>query len=388
MAYLNVCSNFVHNLTIHKRSGSRPDVMVDFIKYFEDSYKFYLSYNYRSPSNIVNISKRLIDYNVKRNQKEILAFRKNNSLVNTFYCENEKDEVEKVVNKLLELKDDKEFTFKENALLFRTNLESHKAIEMMYKNRIPFQLMNSSYTFFDHYICKDIISYMKLAMDISDKKSFLSIINRPKRYLAKLYLEKLKINPFKVDCIDYIYGLPKQGLYVLRELSQLRRKLLKLKKLSTSDAIGYILDDIGYTKYIKERAIKSSTNYMEELKIVEELKEISKDYEKIEQFLDYFEGLISSIHKSQYDSSRDSILLSTIHGVKGMEFNNVFIINCIEDYLPHKNSLEKNIEEERRLFYVAITRTKERLFLYVPKYIKDKDKMVSRFIGECGLELL
>jgi len=69
-----------------------------------------------------------------------------------------------------------------------------------------------------------------------------------------------------------------------------------------------------------------------------------------------------------------------------MEFNNVFIINCIEDYLPHKNSLEKNIEEERRLFYVAITRTKERLFLYVPKYIKDKDKMVSRFIGECGLK--
>lgn len=185
---------------IYSFRGSKPEYMVSFNEDFKDARKVYLSINYRSKLNIVDISKKVIKYNLKRNKKKINSFKENRGVIRYSkpYDETAQgEEIASIIEKSIDAVD-------ENAILYRTNMEARSLIDTFTRKRIPFVLLDKGYNFFDHFICKDILSYLRLAININDKGSFINIINKPFRYISKATIAYVKTSNEYKNSFDLI----------------------------------------------------------------------------------------------------------------------------------------------------------------------------------------
>ncbi|URZ01361.1 ATP-dependent helicase [Clostridium felsineum] len=372
---------------IYSFRGSRPDCMVDFDKIFSKGKKFFLNTNYRSVSNIVKISKHLIENNEKRNSKNINANKVSDGNITIINSKNENIEADKITIEIEKLKNISEYSYSDIAILYRTNVESRSLIDSFIRKNIPFKFLDREYNFFEHFICKDISAYLKLSIDEFDRESFLRIINRPFRYISKINLQKVKNYRNRESVFDILKNLEDLPIFQIRDIEKLQEKIRSLNKMSLLSAVQFVISDLGYADYIQDYAIKRGFNVEEMMDIIEEFKSSCEGYNNIIRFLAHIEEVKEKIKENKVDKNRDTVLLSTIHGVKGMEFKNVFIVNCNEENIPHKNSIEENIEEERRLFYVGITRAIENLWISIVSELKGCVRKPSRFIKECKLNL-
>ncbi|MDS1002799.1 ATP-dependent helicase [Clostridium sporogenes] len=369
---------------IYSFRGSKPECMVNFNDYFENGEKIYLRYNYRSPKNIVDISRNLIINNRLRNNKKIEAYNNydKNIVLKSFLNEREQaDEISKIIEGSIK----RGYDYKDIAILYRTNMESRSLTDVFFKKRIPFRLLDKGYNFFYHFVCRDILTYMQVCIDPYDKKGFLKIINKPFRYISKLNVERVRRYKYAKNSFDILKEQKDIQPFQIKNLENLEKDINKMNKMSAQDAIGHIMHTLGYENYIKEYSERIKIDKEELLQIVDELKEAAEGYTSILTFLVHVEEVEKEINKKEVNEN--SVILSTIHGVKGMEFKNVIIINCNEGNIPYSKAEEEvNIEEERRLFYVGVTRAKENLYLTVPKVIRGKNKDTSNFIKECKLD--
>lgn len=363
--------------------GSKPDCMVNFKEDFIDGQKVFLSINYRSYKNIVDLSKKLIRNNKMRNSKDIEAFRGEAAGINIGYFPNESRQAEEVINNIQKIRGLTEGKYKDNAVLYRTNVESRSIIDICIRKKIPFKLLDKEYNFFEHFICKDIIAYLKLSLDMQDRESFFRIINKPFRYISKLNIEKVKGYPIQDNCFDILLMVDELPVFQIKNINELKKDINKLNHMSLKSAIDFIILDIGFYQHLSEYSAKFKVDISEMEEILEEFKAAAAEFNNIRDFLNHVEEVKSEIEKNKKRQAGDFIILSTIHGVKGMEFKNVFIINCNEENIPHANSLPNNVEEERRLFYVAVTRSIDNLWIGVPKTLRGKAKEASRFVEEC-----
>ncbi len=366
--------------------GSKPECMVNFPKIFTGGKKIYLSKNYRSKSNIVDISKNLIKNNVMRNEKEIVANKTEKGNILVLNNANENSQAEEIYQNIVKLKVINGINYSDFVILYRTNVESRSLIDNFIRRKIPFKLLDKEYNFFEHFICKDILSYLKLSIDNTDKASFLRIINKPFRYIGKLSLEKVKSYGFKEDLFEILKNVDDLPIFQMKAADKLKQNIQGLNKKSLGWAIQTIISELGYNDYITEYSQKFKNDMNELLQIIEEFKKSAEGYKSIVGFLAHVDEVSEELKNIKKDSTKDAVILSTIHGVKGMEFKNVFIINCCEETIPHKSGIEKNLEEERRLFYVGITRAIDNLWLGISRDIRGKTKEPSRFVAECGLE--
>jgi DNA helicase-2/ATP-dependent DNA helicase PcrA len=367
--------------------GSKPECMVEFHKVFKGGKKLFLSLNYRSTDNIVDLSKGLIKNNVMRNGKEIISARKDIKDISILKCVNENGEADEIALKIEKLIALSEGRYKDNAILYRTNVESRSLVDVLIRKKIPFRLMDKEYNFFEHFICKDLLAYLKLALDSCDRESFTRVINRPFRYVSKINIEKLKQHKYKEDCFDILTSIEGMPVFQIKAINELKKDINYLNKLNLRSAVDFIIMDIGYIDYLREYSKKYKIDLNDLEEVLEEFKEASSQFKSIVPFLLHVEEVGMELKKNSKIMDEDRVILSTIHGVKGMEFKNVFIINCVEDILPHANSLESNIEEERRLMYVAITRAIDNLYMFIPRNLRGKTKDESRFIKECCANL-
>lgn len=367
--------------------GSKPECMVDFHNLFNGGKKVYLNTNYRSVSNIVDISKKLISNNVLRNVKNISADKKEKGNISILNNINENTQAEEISGTITKMKFANNSGYSDFAVLYRTNVESRSLIDNFIRKDIPFRLLDKEYNFFEHFICKDIIAYLKLGIDKTDRESFFRIINKPFRYIGKLNLEKVKKYNYKEDLFEVLKDVEELPVYQIKNVDKLSREIGKLNKMSLGSAIQHIITDIGYVNFVIEYSIKYKQSVDELIEIVEEFKKSAEGYKNIITFLEHVHDVSEKLKNNKKVSDKDAITLSTIHGVKGMEFKNVFIINCCEENIPHKNSVPDNLEEERRLFYVGITRAIDNLWLSIAHEMRGKEKSPSRFIEECGFEL-
>lgn len=365
--------------------GSRPDCMVDFNKYFKNGKKIFLCTNYRSAENIVLLSKKLIENNKNRNNKEINANKSENGTINFMTVENEKEQSEEIVESIMKLTKENSYDFKDTAILYRTNMESRSIIDAFLKKDIPFKLLDKQYDFFNHFVCKDILAYLKLSIDSTDRESFIRIINKPFRYISKVNIEKVRKNFIKDNCFNILKEIDDIPNFQLRSIDKLEGDISRLNKMHLRDAINFIINNLGYNDYINEYSGRLKIDSTELKDVLEEFKESAEDFNSITSFLVHVDVIKEELKKKSNDEQ--GVILSTIHGVKGMEFKNVFIINANEGVIPHINSIPENLEEERRLFYVAITRAIHNLNIYSTKTLKGKGKEVSRFIKECGIDV-
>lgn len=371
---------------IYSFRGSKPECMVNFQKIFNSGEKVYLNTNYRSVDNIVKISKELIGNNAMRNLKDINSFKKFNGNISIINSQNENSEAEKITLEIQKVKAASECNYCDIAVLYRTNVESRSLIDSFIRRNIPFTFLDREYNFFQHFICKDLIAYLKLSIDEYDRESFLRIINKPFRYISKLALEKVRNCIHKENCFDILQEIDDIPVFQLNTIDKLKKNIASLNKMSLLSAVQYIISDLGYADYIKEYSTKFGIDVNELDDIMEEFKSSCEGYTTIITFLVHVDKVGETMKNNKFHRDKNRVILSTIHGVKGMEFKNVFIANCVEDNIPHKNSIPDNIEEERRLFYVGITRAIDNLWLCITNEVKGGVRKPSRFIAECKLQ--
>lgn len=365
--------------------GARPDFMVSFDNNFEGGVKKFLTSNYRSVKNIVEISGALIKNNKIRNVKEFSAV---NTKAGHICCERypeDRKQGEQIAGRIIEEVKKGNTKYCDNAVLYRTNIEARSLIDSFIRNKVPFRLLDKTYNFYNHFICRDLLSYINLSEDITKRSDFKRIINKPFRYISKINIEKLNNYKFKEDCFEIICKIPSLPFFQYRELLNLRKAILKIKNLKTIEIIEYIQLKLNYGKYLEEYCGKNNIDKCDMEEIIDEFNEALCTFDNTREFLDHINKVGENLCKTDNISS-DTVVISTIHGVKGMEFKNVYIVNCVQGNLPYcRGERVNDIEEERRLFYVGITRAKENLFLCLPIYIRGKAKEESPFIRECGI---
>jgi DNA helicase-2/ATP-dependent DNA helicase PcrA len=203
--------------------------------------------------------------------------------------------------------------------------------------------------------------------------------------VSKINLEKLLHNKIKEDCFEGICKIPSLPFFQYKEIMKLRKDVLKIKQLETGLITEYILKKLNYKNYLEEYCNKYKIDKVDMDEIVEEFNQSISNFDSIVDFLEHLKKVEDELSKPKTEE-KDAVLMSTIHSVKGMEFKDVYIINCVQGNLPYcRGDRENDIEEERRLFYVGITRAKENLYLSMPSYIRGKSRAVSPFIEECGI---
>ncbi len=359
---------------------------------FEEDYldtkTIFLEENYRSTNNILKVANSVIKNNTMRKEKNLWSTKSDGEKVTYYRCDNEFEEAKKVCTKIKELLD-KDYNYSDFAVLYRTNAQSRKIEEELLKENIPYKVFGS-YFFYGRREIKDLICYLNLIYNSDDTISLERVINVPKRGIGSKTIEKLKEKAFLEN---------KPILEVINSGKELDFKNIVLgliqdsKSVSLTDLVEDILVKTGMRKSLEDSKTLEDEIRLENL---EEFKSITAASEEkgiynLEEFLENI-ALVSDI--GQYNTNDDAVTLMTLHSSKGLEFRVVFIVGMEEGIFPHMRSLGdiKELEEERRLCYVGITRAEEKLYLLNAKrrmlFGKTTENLESRFIGEIESELL
>ena len=347
-----------------------------------------LEENYRSTKTILNAANDVIKNNKIRKDKNLWTKSEEGPKIRYHRASDEKDESYYVVNEIKNLLYDG--VKRENiAVLYRTNAQSRNIEEAMLKENIPYKVIGSFY-FYNRKEIKDLISYLKLIYNTNDDISLVRIINVPKRGIGDKTISNLSDKSFKLnkslyDVIDSGKELTfKNTIEELRELSN---------NVSLTELIDLILDKSGIRKDLEsEKSVDAEIR----LSNLEEFKSITRTYEEANDSVslgDFLEEISLVADINEHKNETNVVTLMTIHSAKGLEFDYVFVIGMEEGLFPHLNSMEtEDLEEERRLCYVAITRAKKNLWLVNAKrrmiYGKTDSYLPSRFINEISDEYL
>lgn len=364
--------------SIYRFRGARPEIMLNFDKDFPETYKVFLDKNFRSGKKIVDASQRLIKINSKRFDKKASSALDISGDIEYRHFNDQNKENLCIVDEIRKyLKDG--LNYSDIAILFRTNLGPRFLVEKLMEYNIPFHIKDAMPNIYEHWISKNIISYIKIALGNRDRNEFFQIMNRPKRYLSR--------NAFAESEVDFnnIYSFYSDKEWMIDRVSKMEYDLTMISKMTPYAAINYIRSDIGYDNYLREYADSRRMKVEELIDVADEIQEASKDFKSFMEWFDHIEDYTNELKQQAKKGNTDNnmIELSTMHSSKGLEYRVVFIIDINEGVVPHNKAvLEEDLEEERRMFYVAVTRAKERLHLYYVKERFSKPVQISRFIGE------
>lgn len=364
--------------SIYRFRGARPEIMLGFEKDYPEAKKVILNTNYRCSEEIVESAEHLISHNTKRFPKNMQAARGSKVPI-TF--RNLKDAGEECTDILKGIRFyyKKGIPLEDMAVIFRTNTQPRLLVGRLMEYNIPFQMRDVIPNIFDHWIARNILTYIKLAMGNRDRKLFLQVMNRPKRYISRSMITEPQVDLKKLK--QQTFG--KKWLY--EKIDKLEMDLYLLRKMEPYAAIQYIRNGIGYEDYMNEYAQFRRMNPDDLEEVLNQIQESAKEYHSFEEWFAYIESYGEELRK-QMEAGRQQksgVTLTTMHSSKGLEYEVVFVMDINEGVTPHKKAVkEADLEEERRLFYVAVTRAKTYLFLYSVKELYQKDAQISRYIGE------
>ena len=375
--------------SIYSFRGANYKNILNFEKDYPDAKTILLEQNYRSTSTILDAANQVIKNNSQRKDKKLWTDRGTGEKIKYYRAYNERDEAQYVIRKIKELVN-KGTEYKDIAILYRTNAQSRVVEEEMLKENLPYRVIGSFY-FYSRKEIKDLIAYLRLIHNSKDNISLLRVINTPKRGIGLKTIENLTSKADEEGIS--IYDAINSG----KEL-EFKNTIEKLKivaeDLTLTELIDKVLDASGMKKELEsEQSLESEVR----LENLEEFKSITKAFEEKEGLISLEDflleiSLISDVEEYKDDPNRISLM--TVHSVKGLEFDNVFVIGMEEGIFPHMNSLMENmaLEEERRLCYVAITRAKDNLHLVNARrrtlFGKEQVNPVSRFMSEINPGLL
>ena len=345
--------------SIYRFRGARPEIMLGFERDFRNVKKVFLDINFRSSTQIVNASTKLISFNSKRFPKSFTAKNGDGAPVSVVEFKNPFLEVNSIIKDIKDyIKSGQDIN--NIAVLYRTNLSPRLLIERLMRNNIPFTIRDAIPNLFDHWVAKDIISYIKLAINMGDKSDLLRISNKPNRYISRDSLSSSRAD------IETLFDYYDDKSYMIKRIVELREHLRTIKNLKPATALRYIRNVVGYDEYIEEYCDMNGVESDDCYSILGDLENSAAEYNTFNDWFvhmdEYKDELIEARKKSNENDK--GVRLMTFHSSKGLEFDIVYIIDVNEGSVPYKKAKGiDEIEEERRMFYVAMTRARKKLFI-------------------------
>ena len=362
--------------------GAKPGIMKEFMKDYPKARQILLDVNYRSSGYIVKGALRVIGNNKIRFEKKIEAFRKPDETVHVQEVKDPVQEAEYVLERIREYRE-KGVSYTEMAVLYRTNVDARAMSELMTEYQIPFVMKEHLNNIYEHFIALDMISYLRLSQGEYDRKYFLQIANRPNRYLTR---ESMKTGNVSYESLRRYY---RDKDWMVDRIDQLEWDMKMICDKTPYAAIQYIRKRMGYDEFLKEYAAYRKISSEDFFAVLEEIWQNSKGYGTIKEWFEHIESYGKMLkEQNKKNGEKEGVNLMTMHAAKGLEFDTVFVIEANEGSCPYKKATtDEEIEEERRLFYVAMTRAKRKLVISYVKEKNGKDLLPSRFVSELLLNV-
>lgn len=368
--------------SIYKFRGARPEIMLGFEKDYPNVKKVLLDVNYRSTKAIVNGAKKIIQKNKNRYVKNIITSNEQGADIHVQEVRNLSEESEYVLNEIREeLK--RGVPASEIAVLFRTNMEPRMLAETFMEYNLPFQMKEHLPNLYEHFIGRNFCAYLRMAIGKKDRKDFLEVMNRPIRYISRSSVEKAEVS---FESLRKFYC---DKEWMLDRIDQLDVDLRIMKTMTPYAAMQYIRKKIGYDDFLKDYAYTRKIKVEDLYEIANEIQTRAKEYRTIEEWFAHIERYTEKLkNKSkQTEFNPNAISFLTMHSAKGLEFHTVFIIEANEDICPYKKAeIVEDMEEERRMFYVAMTRAKKKLYISYVRERNGKPMLPSRFVNDLLFE--
>lgn len=364
--------------SIYRFRGARPEIMLGFSKDYPNAKSIILDVNYRSTKAVVSAARRVIERNKNRYQKEIITVNEQGDNVHIQEVRHPVEEshyVREQIAKAVAAGTEPS----QIAVLYRTNTEPRALVETFMEYHIPFQMKEHLPNLYEHFIGRDFQSYMRMALGGRDRGDFLMIMNRPNRYIGRDSVDRGEIS------FENLRKYYMEKDWMVDRIDQLEVDLKVISRMTPYAAIQYIRKSVGYDLFLNEYAIKRKMKLEDLQELIREMEECAKEFKTIEEWFDHIEKYTEELRMQAVTrtENRNAVSLMTFHAAKGLEYDTVFIIGANEDVTPYKKAeLPEEMEEERRMFYVAMTRAKKHLMI---SYVREKNGKAmeqSRFLGE------
>ncbi|KGX88235.1 DNA helicase PcrA [Pontibacillus litoralis] len=402
--FQNLCVVGDSDQSIYRWRGADIQNILSFEKDYPNATVIMLEQNYRSTKSILKAANEVIQNNAGRKPKNLWTDNDDGKKIQYYEAPTERHEALYVTNKIEEIVRSRELNYKDIAILYRTNAQSRTIEETFVKANVPYQIIGGT-KFYDRKEIKDLLAYLRLIANPHDDISFTRVVNVPKRGVGKTSMENLQMYAATHDISFYdavkeieFVGLSKKATNALKEFGQMIKNWTQQQEyLSATDLVEEVLKQTEYEDMLKkEKTLEAQSrleNINEFLSVTKNFEETSEDKTLIAFLTDL--ALIADIDQVDDDPfADDKVTLMTLHSAKGLEFPAVFLIGMEENVFPHSRSImeEEEMEEERRLAYVGITRAEQQLFLTNAKmrtlFGRTNMNPVSRFIGEIPEDLI
>lgn len=396
----NICVVGDDDQSIYGWRGADIRNILEFEKDYDDVHVVKLEQNYRSTQIILDAANTVISNNIERKRKRLWSEKKDGELIKIQVAQDEIEESDFVADMIAKISREQNRSYKDFAVLYRANAQSRSVEDALNRSQIPYNIYGGT-KFYERKEIKDAIAYLRLIQNPADNLSLTRIINEPKRGIGKTSLETVEqlaeqngISMYEV--IKRANEFELNRVYVnSREFVQTIEELIsKKEEMSISELLTETLKKTGYTKALEDEDTIEAENRIENLN---ELLTVAIEFEEENaenKLPDFLEGITLSSDLDNMEETDDTVTLMTLHSAKGLEFPVVFLVGMEEGIFPGYKSIgePKELEEERRLCYVGITRAKEHLFMTCAKqrtvYGSTSCNAVSRFLKEVPEEMV
>lgn len=364
--------------SVYQFRGARPELMKRFLGDYAGAKQLCLEENYRCASSIVQASLALISHNNNRFDKCIRAARSEKGVVSVREYPSAYRENLAVIETIRALFE-RGTAYRDMAVLYRTNRQAGPLLEQLMEQGIPFFAREAVPLVYDHWIARDVLCYLRLGAGGRRRGDFLQIMNRPLRYLSRDVLDEPQVD---LECWEAVY---EEQPWIARRIVQLAEDLQVMSRMGPFAAVSYVRKGIGYEEFVLDYARTHGAKEQELLEVLEELQQSAAGFSSLGEWQTHIAACRQHMREEQKRKgmSGEGVQILTLHGAKGLEFDTVFLPQLLEGEIPYKKAIvDADIEEERRLFYVGMTRAKERLFLSSCKTRCQKDTAASRFLAE------
>lgn len=364
--------------SIYRFRGADPSIMLDFPKDYPDAEQILLNDNFRSTRQIVEAAGRVVRWNQARFPKEITARGGNGPEVRVLSFPDQQQECLYILKEIQDWKNAGK-NLRDAAVIFRTNTQPRLLVQKLMEYNVPFRMRDTMPNLFEHWIAKNLFCYIRLAMGSGLRRDLLPVLNRPKRYLNRECLPGERID------WELMLEYYEDKDYVCDRIERLRYDLKMLGRMGPYAAVNYIRHVVGYEEYLREYAQFRRMNADDLIEILNELQQSAKDYRTYDEWFEYMEKYKRQMEemRRRQQEVQDGVHLTTMHSSKGLEYEKVWILDAAEGVTPYKKAvLDADMEEERRMFYVAMTRAKRELTICWSKKQGSHEARVSRFVEE------
>lgn len=366
--------------SIYRFRGAKPEIMLNFGRDYPQAEQILLEENFRSASTIKEAADLVIRENQNRYPKKIRCVTPGGAPVEVRAFKSQEQEANYLV-KCIRDEVKAGYSYSDLAVLTRTNTGGRFAAEKLMEFQIPFQMRDRMPNLYDHWIAGDILAYLRLSLGRLERKDFLRVMNRPKRYISRECVEEPQVD------FERLRTWYEDKPWMVQRIDKLEADLRIVKHMQPYAAVNYIRHGMEYEEYLKEYAQFRRIKAEELLETLEELQESARNFKTHPEWFAHIQEYRRALEeqRQERDRSEDAVTLSTLHSSKGLEFSQVFILDVNEEVIPHRKAvLEPDIEEERRLFYVGMTRAKKRLRLFYIRERYGKRAEISRFLEGIG----